>query len=200
MRGVFSKLLDGRNEPVPELGNCFDVPGIVGRVAQRRAQLLDCAVEAVFEVDECIAIPKLGAHLFARDDFARAVEQHFQDGEGLTGEAHPYAVLAQLPRRQIYFENSELVTEATAHIGRESPSKKPEAPRTTCRDTAYAFRYVSLYQGVARSARIHHGSIVQSSLLTQSQASLDAHVSQSAWLEKSKIANIIFFIIHIPFW
>ena len=67
--------VDSRDEAVPSTGSGFYEPRDLGRIAQRVTQTLHRRVQAVLEVDERIRRPKPLAQLFARDQFAGALQQ-----------------------------------------------------------------------------------------------------------------------------
>src|SRR5215831_4821386 len=73
--------LNRSDEPVAESRECLDVPRVVSRIAQGRAQLLDGAVEPVLEVDEGVLRPQPSFELRSRHDVPRALEQDQENGE-----------------------------------------------------------------------------------------------------------------------
>ena len=58
------------DEPVAALGQRLNKPGIVGRVAQRFAELVYCNAQAVIEIDGGVGAPQLVLQGLARNHFA----------------------------------------------------------------------------------------------------------------------------------
>jgi hypothetical protein len=71
------------NKPVSAPGYGFDVPRIVGRVAQRSPELVHGRVQTVFKIDKRFSSPDLFAQLFAGNQFAGMCQQDQQNLERL---------------------------------------------------------------------------------------------------------------------
>jgi hypothetical protein len=61
----------------------------------------------VIEVNKDLARPEPLLDLFARNDFARMLQQHGQDKEGLVWEAHSSAVPVKLSSSQVGLKNTK---------------------------------------------------------------------------------------------
>ena len=61
----------------------------------------------MLEVDERVAGPQLMAQLVAGDQLAGALEQRFQQRQGLFREGLPTAVVREFARAQVQFEDVE---------------------------------------------------------------------------------------------
>jgi hypothetical protein len=77
------QLDQGSNESVATTRHGFDVAGIVGGIAQRAPELIDCRIEAMLEIDEGRFSPYFVTHLLAGNYLARVCQQYQQDLEGL---------------------------------------------------------------------------------------------------------------------
>ena len=55
--------------------NGFDIPRILGGIAQGSPELIHSHVEAMLEIDECTFLPDLLTQLFARNHFAGVRQQ-----------------------------------------------------------------------------------------------------------------------------
>jgi hypothetical protein len=80
--------LQGSNETVSVAGYGFDVPWLLGGVAQRLPKPVHCRVEAVLEIDERPVGPDLREQLLARHQFARLLQQGRQNLEGLSWQTY----------------------------------------------------------------------------------------------------------------
>jgi hypothetical protein len=107
MERLNRRLLEWPNESIPAARHGLDEPRILGRIAQRVAQLLDGAVQPGIEIDERIGRPESPSHLVARDGFAGAFDQQQQNLQGLLGELDPQTLLAELTRDTVELEDTE---------------------------------------------------------------------------------------------
>ena len=80
---------------------------LLGRIAQRDAQLFDCRVDGVLEFHDCIVWPKLGANLFSSHDFTRPVGEELQDLERLLLERDLAAAGGEFARSAIELKWAE---------------------------------------------------------------------------------------------
>ena len=87
---------DRRDEAIASARQRLDEARVVGRVAERLAQLLDRRVEGVVEVDEGVGRPEPFAHRLAGDDLARAFQEHRQQLKRLVLQLQSDAVPAKL--------------------------------------------------------------------------------------------------------
>src|ERR1700676_3102948 len=74
---------------------------MVGGVVQRRPQTFDGRVQAVFEIEKSIGRPKLFLQFLARHQLAPPIEQHLQDSDRLSLQAHAHSFPAQFPGTRI---------------------------------------------------------------------------------------------------
>jgi hypothetical protein len=95
------------DEAVAPLRDGLDVEGLVCGVAQGIAQLHDCGIQAVIEINVSIGGPQTLAQLFASDDVAGAFQQEDEDAEGLFAQLDECATAAQLGVADIDFEDAE---------------------------------------------------------------------------------------------
>src|SRR5262249_25033907 len=70
-------------------------------------QFVNCFVEAVLEIDERVASPKLLLQLLAGDDLARTLEQNLQNRQGLGVELDLQSILAEFPSDEVRLEDTE---------------------------------------------------------------------------------------------
>jgi len=104
--------LDQGEEAVTAAGESLDKAGLFRIVRERRANLVDREVDAVFEIDEGGVRPEVEADLFARDHPAGALSEKLKQAEGLRLQPDERASLAELARTWIEFKRTE------AHPGR----------------------------------------------------------------------------------
>ena len=88
--------LNLRDESVPAARQRFDEPRILSRIVERFAQLPNGVVHADVEIDEGVGRPEPLPKLFARHQFASALEQHTQNVKGLVRKPDLEALPAQL--------------------------------------------------------------------------------------------------------
>jgi hypothetical protein len=79
----------------------------IGGVAERLAQPLDRGVQTLFEVDEGVGRPQLGAQLLARDEPAGLLEQADEQAKRLLLEGDSATGLAQLSGLDVHLEHAE---------------------------------------------------------------------------------------------
>jgi hypothetical protein len=96
--------LDWRNEPVSTTMKRFNKPWIVRLVPERLAQLLDRAIQAVIEVNECVGRPKSLAQFFPGYDLPGTLQQDHEYLKGLFLQLDPQPALAQFPFLEVNFE------------------------------------------------------------------------------------------------
>jgi hypothetical protein len=85
----------------------LDKTGILGRIAQSITHLLDCGVDAVFEVDEAAIRPKGGTQFFPGNDRAGAFQKQSEKAEGLVLELDERAFPAEFTGGKVDFEYAE---------------------------------------------------------------------------------------------
>ena len=88
--------LDRGEEAVTAAGESLDKTGPFRVVRERRANLVDREVDAVFEIDEGGVRPQVEANLFARDHPAGALGEKLKQAEGLRLQPDERASLAEL--------------------------------------------------------------------------------------------------------
>jgi len=87
--------VDGGDEAVAAAGDCFDVTGLIGGVAEGGAEAIDGGAEAVVELDKGVVAPDALAQLVARDDLAGVFEEGEQDFEGLILQLDAHTVFSK---------------------------------------------------------------------------------------------------------
>ena len=113
---------DGRDEAVAAAGEGFDETGIAGSVTERFAEPIDRGVDAVFVVDEGSFGPEFAADFLAGEDFARPVQEHAEDPEGLRVEFDAESLTAQFTGGKIDFEGAEAIAGRRPGIGHDLES------------------------------------------------------------------------------
>jgi hypothetical protein len=98
---------DRRNETIAAAGQSFDEAGILGRIAERFAELIDRGSKAVVEVDDGVAAPEALLNFFAGHQLARAIEKANQDAKGLRLQPDADAGPAQFTGFGISLEKAE---------------------------------------------------------------------------------------------
>jgi hypothetical protein len=93
--------LDGCDESIAHPRNGFEVPGLLGALAQRLTNLLDRKVDPVLEVDEGVLPPERLLDLRSGDDFTRAGGQEHQELRGLGLEPDLPLSLPELARAAV---------------------------------------------------------------------------------------------------
>lgn len=78
-RVIFRRNVKRHQETVAAAREGFDETGVVGRIAQGLAQLVDGLVQAVIEIDERVGGPEPITQFFASDDLAGIFKQHCQN-------------------------------------------------------------------------------------------------------------------------
>ncbi len=102
--GRYQLHLDRCDKPETSASQRLYITRIVGRVAQRLANLVDRARDAALEVDVGVYAPNLPLQLFARDDLTRPGEQRLEHAEWLPLQLDPKPGPAELTGLQIGFE------------------------------------------------------------------------------------------------
>lgn len=88
--------LDRANEAITTAGDGFDVTRIVSGIAQGSAELVNCGVKTVFEIDKGIVAPDLLTKFVTGDDLARTFEKEQENLKWLSGQTYTSAALEQL--------------------------------------------------------------------------------------------------------
>jgi len=104
--------LNRREESVATAREGLDIAGLLRVVRERRANLVDREIDAVFEIDEGGIGPQMEANLFARDHPAGALGEKLEQAEGLRLQPDEGAIFAQLAGRRIELKRTK------AHPGR----------------------------------------------------------------------------------
>jgi len=108
--------LYGSDKAIAVPGQRFDEAGRRRVVPQGFAQSFDGTVDAVLEIDEGILRPELLPDLFAGHQFARALQQHGQDLEGLTMKLDFQSLLAQFSSAKVNFKDTKMYAAGPAVI------------------------------------------------------------------------------------
>ena len=85
----------GRKEAISPLGDGFNVPGILGVVAQSLPQLANCHPETILEINKCIFMPQPVPKLLPADYFARIFQKRDKKSIGLILKLYAGTVLQQ---------------------------------------------------------------------------------------------------------
>ena len=99
--------LDRRDEAVAPPGQRLDEARGFCDIAERRAEFPDGVVDALFEIDERVAVPERMLKIVARDDHPRMFQQKSQDLERLRTDRNATPVLRQFERQTIEVEDTE---------------------------------------------------------------------------------------------
>ena len=100
-------LLHWGNETVASFGNRLDKTGIVGRIFQGFAKLVDGLIKAAVKVNKGVGAPECFLEFVARDDFAETVNKQTQNCERLVLKFDADSLFPQFTRLQICFEDAE---------------------------------------------------------------------------------------------
>src|SRR5262249_1596641 len=95
----------------------------IGGIAQRVAQSVDCAVEAVFKIYERARRPQFLLNLFSGDQLAGTSNQHGENFKGLIVQFQPNTMLAQFSGGHIRYEGPE--AQASRRLGGGSNGRVP---------------------------------------------------------------------------
>jgi len=98
---------DLREEAVAATRNCFHKSRTLGGVAERITDFVDCFIDSVVEIHEGVYGPECFLKLLACYEVAVALKQHHQDFKWLFLKPDPQALLPQLARLEIQFEDSK---------------------------------------------------------------------------------------------
>ena len=96
-----------RHESVATPGQRFDVDGVVGRVSQGLAQLVDGLVQALLIIHERAVGPKAPLEVLAGNDLAGLFEQRRQDLDWLFLHFQTDAVFGELASLRVELEYAE---------------------------------------------------------------------------------------------
>src|SRR5712692_5863588 len=96
-----------RDEPVAQTGQRFHEPGVLGRIPQRAAELVNRGVEAFVELRVRARGPNRLAQFLPRDDVSGLRQEPCQDAKRLVLQLDLYTVTAELARAQVDFERTE---------------------------------------------------------------------------------------------
>jgi len=107
---------DGSDEAIATAGNRFDVPGFVGIVSKRVANLPYAEVDAAFKVHEGVVAPNVALKLLPGDDLTGALRKQQEDAEGLWMDFQGESGFAQFSVRGVQFEFAE--TDRRGRLGR----------------------------------------------------------------------------------
>ena len=97
----------GLPEPVTAARESFDEARRLDGVAERLTQPFHRGVDAVLEVDDRVARPKLLAQVFTRHELARPLDEHAQNPQRLPFKLDLHPAPAQLQCAPVEFEGVE---------------------------------------------------------------------------------------------
>jgi len=96
------------NEAIPAPGNRLNEEGILGRIAEGIAQLIDRGIQAVVVIDKCIFRPEPLPQLFARHQVAGPLDEMQKDFKRLALQARALlALFAQFAGFAVQFVQAE---------------------------------------------------------------------------------------------
>jgi hypothetical protein len=98
---------DVREEAVAATRNSFHKAWTLGGVAEGLSDFVNRFVKPVVEIHESVCVPEFLLKFLASYDLAVMLKQHRQDLKGLFLKPDSQAMLAQLARLKIQFENSK---------------------------------------------------------------------------------------------
>jgi hypothetical protein len=96
----------GRDEPVTPSRQGFYKARTFRRIAQHLANLVDCSIQVVVNVDEGVR-PQPFLQFLSGHHFAGVFQQDGQDLKGLARKFQLHAAFAQFSRWKVNFEGSE---------------------------------------------------------------------------------------------
>jgi len=96
-----------RHESVATPGKRFDIDGVVGRVSQGFAQLVDGLVQALLIIHERAVGPKTPLEVLAGNDLTGLFQQRLQDLEWLLLHFQTDAVFVELASLKVELEYAE---------------------------------------------------------------------------------------------
>ena len=105
--------VDGTDPPIAPPRHRLDEPRVLRGVAERLAEPVHRAVEAVIEVDEGVRRPEAGAQVVAADELALPLEQQPQDLDRTAAQPDPQASASQLARADVQLERPEPIAVVT---------------------------------------------------------------------------------------
>jgi hypothetical protein len=99
--------IDRRNKTISSLRQSLDEARGLGVVAEHNTQAVDCLIQAVIEINVEIVRPQSLSEVVANEDLAGTFPQCEERLKRLVLQFEPYAVLAQLARSGIRFEDAK---------------------------------------------------------------------------------------------
>ena len=106
-KGASAISLDWKDKPVTTSTQRLHVLWLFGRIRQGIAKPPHRGVQSVIEINERIGGPQPRAHLFARNNLARAFQQHGKNLEGLVLDLYSAAIAAQFSGPHVHFKGTE---------------------------------------------------------------------------------------------
>jgi len=94
-------MLDLGDEAISAAGECLDILGVFGRVAESIAELVYGGIQAMIEVNEGVARPKLGPKFLARDQLPGTLNQDRKNLKWLPYKFEPCSMLPQFVGVQV---------------------------------------------------------------------------------------------------
>lgn len=140
------QIIEWCDESIASFGICLNETRSGRNVAERRANSIDCFVQAAVEVDQCVASPDPGLQLFSGYQLPRPFEQRHEHLERLVLQSDFDAALPDLA-------GCEIDLEAT-----ETDWRLRDIGAGEC-GPAFAF-FSRDYTGINRAARINLQDIV----------------------------------------
>lgn len=98
---------DRGDETIASAGKRLYICRVVGRIAERLADLIDRAGEAALEIDGCVVSPYFVLELFAGENFARSSQESGEQTKGLSCEANTESGFANFLGVEIDLEDPE---------------------------------------------------------------------------------------------
>lgn len=100
---------DGRHHPVTKFWESLYVPGFACRILQDASELLDRSIKSLLEVHERLFRPKQAVQLFARNNFAGALDKYQKNSKGLRPELQFSAAVIEFPRPRLQLVRPKMV-------------------------------------------------------------------------------------------
>lgn len=100
---------DGRHHPVTKFWKSLYVPGFACRILQDTPEFLDRSIKSLLEVHERLFRPKQVVQLFARNNFAGALDKYQKNSKGLRAELQFNAPVIEFPRPWLQLVRPKMV-------------------------------------------------------------------------------------------
>ena len=82
-------------KPIPSFGDCFNIGGAIGVIAQRFSQLAHRDSKAAVEIDIRVVRPDAIPKFLPRHYLARIFQKDHEQTKGLVLQPYPFAILQE---------------------------------------------------------------------------------------------------------